>query len=188
MCAIRYNTIELEPREIDLMIKSPGLSVKSSAGHQYFFCDKPDGETCASISGQQTQMKFDGESDDEQHQRIAVTVMNMIDNVLAKKNVIDIKTDDAFIAEIARKYIAYLKLSCGIQIEVLSISTPNDPQKMETAGIIFQELSHQLEGIEKNPALKAYVERNRERIEAARDMVKSMKNPMSLSKGSQLMM
>uniref|UniRef100_UPI0013EF7F01 hypothetical protein n=1 Tax=Legionella yabuuchiae TaxID=376727 RepID=UPI0013EF7F01 len=96
-----------------------GTEVKSPANHTYTLGMK-DGKPWASLAKKEVAIKED-ESEEQSRQRLAVTVMNMVENILSKGTVINIKTNDPFIAKVADQYINHLK-QIGISISKYTLS------------------------------------------------------------------
>ena len=78
-----------------------------TSGQEYLLSFK--GEIPSAVLKEKNAERFEGDSDDEHLQRRAATIINMLDNVLAKSEEINIKTSDPFLAEIASSYLTYLQ-------------------------------------------------------------------------------
>lgn len=78
-----------------------GIDVYASAGSLYHFSYK-DGVPTTRLAAQTIKTE-------EERERLALTVINMIDNVLAKSSVVHVDTKDPIIAAIANEYIEKLK-------------------------------------------------------------------------------
>ena len=116
-----------------------------TSGHEYSLSFKD--KIPKAILEEKNAKKDTTESEDEYLQRKAATIINMIDNVLAKSEEINISTPDPFIAQIAEAYIDYLQTKCDLKIEVKPIvvaatSTKHDDKKAKD---VFETLKRHME-------------------------------------------
>ncbi len=103
---------ELTPREVEKFLTEDGLPVISPSGQTYAL-------SCVNNVPKAVLMQADVD-----HYTLAVTIINMIDNVLSKGNVVKVNTPDPFIAEIARLYIDHLKENTEITITSSNVMCP----------------------------------------------------------------
>ncbi len=82
------------------------VDVISPAGHKYAYSLDQD---VPKVSLKSATISDTDVNADHKRKLLAITVMNMIDNVLSKSIVINLTTTDPFIATIATEYIKYLK-------------------------------------------------------------------------------
>ena len=92
---------------------------------------------------------------DEEQKKRALTILNMIENVLSKSITIKIETTDPFIAKIANNYIKYLQQD-GVELDIHDTSPAKPPQEPtlieQNADTIFIALTN---SIDKNELKKA---------------------------------
>ena len=106
-----------------------GLTVTSPAGLDYSLSVDEDGIPRAVLKEDKI---FEDDSDEEKRKRQAVTVMNMIDNVLSHSTIVNIKTSDLYLHTIANKYIEHLNKELSLRIPVSSTDTSSsDPDAIE---------------------------------------------------------
>ena len=103
---------ELTPREAEKFLTEDGLPVISPSGQTYAL-------SCVNNVPKAVLMQADVD-----HYTLAVTIINMIDNVLSKGNVVKVNTPDPFIAEIARLYIDHLNVNTEITITSSNVMCP----------------------------------------------------------------
>ncbi|WP_188668265.1 hypothetical protein, partial [Legionella impletisoli] len=96
-----------------------GTKVTSPANHTYTLGIK-EGKPWASLAKKDVPVEQD-ETTEQRQQRLALTVMNMVENILSKGTVINIKTKDPFIAKVADQYINHLKQT-GISISKYNLT------------------------------------------------------------------
>lgn len=148
---------KLTDRE-QLEVETKGLDLFSPTGHQYKFSDI-NGRQEAFLSSQDAGAPLDStESSEQTEQRLAVTIMNMIDNVLAKgSTTIDVQTDDPFVAGVAKGYIEYLIERKYLALTVGNISDfsgDESKQLTQNKGMeVFKTINNTL-STKENPALK----------------------------------
>ena len=85
-----------------------------------------------------------GDVEEKYNMKIAATVMNMIDNVLANSDHLHIKTKDPFIAAVANAYIQQLKKNPNFKHITDQIETPDPTKqvsKIESATKLVKEIS-----------------------------------------------
>lgn len=142
--AINYSYMELNEPQLS-EIKSKGLSVCSPSGQRYNLSVTETGQIKAVMTRSDTE-PFPAENDSQHKQRVAVTIMNMIDNVLAQSDDIDIKTDNPFIAAIADEYIQHLRKNESMKNIVYTLKSSTQDPKMKTQAIkIFQLIRPQVD-------------------------------------------
>lgn len=148
-------------------LESDGLTVSSNTGVPYKLIHKESLEPCAILTKEdlscllkETTDKGDNSQispEDEYQQRLAMTVMNMIDNVASKSLKMDIKTTEPFAKKIAEKYIGFLKSQEGIYFNETITCTINDDTQEHLAIACFDKLitSRAEEVVRQNPAIKS---------------------------------
>lgn len=150
--------------EIFTQLKSDGLTVHSPSGHEYHL--QANETDCKALLTDAQATKVDKESDEEHKTRLAITMINMIDNVLAKSERISIKTSDPFMAEIARSYLQSLQNSKKIKPEWCEISGKEGSDLDKNAAQkVFAALDIDSSHHDKNPAMTARQEMIRLREE-----------------------
>ncbi len=132
---INYTYTELEPEQIK-QFKSEGLYVHSPSGQQFNLSMIKNGEAKA-IMTQEDAKADENENEAKYKQRIAVTIISMIDNVLAYSDHVEIKTEDPFIAAIANEYIQFLTNKIDVQAVHFTVETNTE----DTNGIHAQKAS-----------------------------------------------
>ena len=143
--AIKYTVNELNDPDLKERIKEHGLKVTTPSGQHYNLCIK-EGVPKAVMS--QSEARKEGAEDQDQYQqRLAVSIMNMIDNVLPYSDSVNIKTENPFIAEIARQYIEYLKDKPGLRNVSLNLQISNKPldPQIQLAADIFNRIKPAVE-------------------------------------------
>lgn len=90
------------------LLETEGLHVSSPSGIPYQLIARKN-ETLKAYLTKQDSNELAGDTKEQHQQRLAITVMNMIDNIASKSDEIHIKTSDPFIADIAQKYLAQLE-------------------------------------------------------------------------------
>ena len=132
-----------------------GLEISSSTGMAYTLIHQKNAEPCAVLKKADAKKELD-ESEDEHYQRLAMTVMNMIDNVATHSLKMDIKTKDPFVNEIAQQYLAFLNKQDGIHFTpTFNNSCPKDAMKEQAAITCFEKLVTRREAdiVSNNPAI-----------------------------------
>ena len=157
LITVNFNEQELTRDQVGQFVSKEGLNVESPSGDEYSLNYK-DNIPKAVLSEFGVKINAN-ETLDEQQQRLAVTVTNMIDNVLSKGTTAKINTKDPFIAKIAEQYIQHLKDKVGLKItysEITGCSIAERSQKTDSAVTIFNKLREQFskEKIEKAPWFK----------------------------------
>ncbi len=129
LVAINMNSqdIDTDQKIANFAAEAGARVICPTSGHEYSLSFKD--EIPKAILEEKNAKRDAGESDDEYLQRKAATIINMIDNVLAKSKEINISTPDPFIAKIAEAYIEYLQKDCGLKINVKSKPVVESPRE-----------------------------------------------------------
>src|SRR5207253_1451531 len=108
---------EIKDEKIIQQFKSDSIILHSPSGQAYHFSEKQSGNPQALMTPQQAGQKLeDAETAEEHQQRLAVTMMNMIDNVLARSNGLTVNTEDPFLSAIAELYVKHLETSKELKL------------------------------------------------------------------------
>ncbi|WP_035918708.1 hypothetical protein, partial [Legionella fairfieldensis] len=144
LITINFPEQQLTEDEVQQFVTKEGLNVKApSSGHRYSFSyeDKIPKAVLTEEGARPT--PEDGGDEIKYKNRLAATVINMIDNVLSRSTELKVDTQEPFIAEIARQYVSYLKDTTSLKI-VDTISDckniPNQDVKSKAAADIFNQL------------------------------------------------
>lgn len=146
LISIMYpKAIELTSK-LSQKLQTKGIEVTSPSGISYNLLKPKNQSTMATLTKANAQ-NLAGETQEQHQQRLAITVMNMIDNIAANSVTINIETSDPFIAEIAEQYINFLENS-DIQFESKNIKCHSnedaETSKAKTsAADLFQKLTAQ---------------------------------------------
>ena len=114
-----------------------GMDVTSPSGQKYNIKMSANNEPHAVLSKKSVQPSAK-ESRAQHQKRVATTIINMIDNVLAHSDSVNIKTEDPFIAETARQYLDYLKKNGNESITFKVDSTTDNSIKQDEAKTTFE--------------------------------------------------
>jgi len=156
LVTINIPETELSPPNLKKMRES-SLLVKSPSGHLYSLSEGRDGQKPKAEMTEEQAKPDPNDSSEQSHLRLAQTIINMIDNVLSRSDVIDVKTSNPFVAAIASEYISYIKSRTKdvITSEKIICSMPS-PTADDNAKKVFAGIRLELEKLnypEKNPAL-----------------------------------
>ena len=145
----------LTPSEVAQFRTKEGLPVMSPSGQPYAL-SCVDGVPKATLN--QAALR------DVDHYTLAVTIINMIDNVLSKGTVVKVNTPDPFIAEIATLYIQHLKDNTDITITAshVTCSTAVTAEIKQDALTQFEQrdIVKALRRIKKAPWYEAAIDRS----------------------------
>ena len=100
LAAINFEKDELTETEVEQFISKTGLNVTSPSGQLYAL-------SCVDGTPKAVLPHTDGIDADKY--KLAVTIINMIDNILSKGMVVKVNTTDPFVAEIAKLYVDFLQ-------------------------------------------------------------------------------
>ncbi len=155
LISINYPQSELTEEQHQALVHD-GLEVSSSSGIPYTLIQKPNTAPCAILKKDDID-KLEIAPGNEYQQRLAITVMNMIDNVAAKNHKMDIKTSDPFVKKIAEQYLTWLNNQDGIEFSPKIRCTSSDAQCEKDAETCFAKLvtNREHEILNHNPAIKA---------------------------------
>lgn len=145
LIVINFPERQLTEKEVAQFVSKTGLNVESPSGHHYAF--SYENKIPKAVLTEDGARRIKEESPEKYQQRLAVTIINMIDNVLSKGSVVKINTQNPFIAKIAQQYLDHLKNNLNLKITHLEItgcdiSAPDE--KSKSAETIFNKLSKQL--------------------------------------------
>lgn len=78
-------------------------------------------------------------------ENLALTIMNIVENVISKGKYLNIETDDVFMASIANKYATFLKGEMGLAIEYrkpknINFQDPQNQSEIHRASAVFDTL------------------------------------------------
>lgn len=157
LIAIEYEQVIVNEDNLVKLKAGQSIHVNSPSGHQYQFSNQ-DGPK-AELSHEAAYKKLDGgkETEEQTKQRLAVTIVNMIDNVLAKGTTVNVETDDPFVAGVARAYLDRIKKENDLNIESDTISVfkeEKDVMKYEDGKKVYQDIIKDLPTIQNNLALQ----------------------------------
>lgn len=137
------------------------LLVESPSGHFYSLSEGVDGLSPKAVLTAEQAKPDPNESRDKGNYRLAWTIMNMIDNILSRSDVVDVKTDNPFVATIAHEYIEYIKSHKRDLILSSHVSCADrhssEMASSKEAKEIFKNIEIELENlkaISSNPALQ----------------------------------
>jgi chromosome segregation ATPase len=124
------------PKELNEFNEGKPMTVKSPSGHTYEF--RREGDTPKAVLKNDGIIKIENNKTREQ-QRLALTIINMIENVRSKSIVVNVDTKDPFIAEIAKRYLKYLD-GKGLKTAQHVTVVPDEDNKVNDAEEIFNSL------------------------------------------------
>ena len=128
--ALNMTATELTSLAIE-KFKKGAIPVVSPSGQKYSFSAESDIPK-AVLTAADTNTKVESDDTDEHHhQRLAVTVVNMIQNVLSKSESITIDTPDPFVATVAKAYIDHLNRRYP-ELNIQPVYSGLDYSKLET--------------------------------------------------------
>lgn len=161
LITVNFAEQELTKDQVESFVSSAGLKVESPSGQEYSF--KLKDKTPKAVLSERGVLRDAKETPEEHQQRLAVTITNMIDNVLSKGTIARVHTKDPFIAKIAELYIKHLKVKVGLSIsfsEITGCSTTKRDENTDSAEKIFSKLCDQYskEKIEKAPWYKEAIQ------------------------------
>lgn len=136
------------PQSIPLSTKV--LDVCSPSGQSYQFERSQSGEPIATLSQHEATLVLPNENPNTIQLRLAVTVMNMIDNIVAKSNVVKVYSTNPFVIDIAKNYIAFLQSK---EFKIHGFINDQQPVVLPPSERVFSGFWHSKIGIEQNPAL-----------------------------------
>ncbi len=151
--AVNMNHKKMTNAFIEQFEKGAVPVICPTSGHEYSLSFK--GKIPVAILKAENAQKFPGDTDDEHLQRRAATIINMIDNVLAKSEEITITTSDPFLAEIASSYLAHLqtiKDVTGAQVLTMNakpLTSNASKQEKDKAESIFKKLNMPADDIQR---------------------------------------
>lgn len=150
---VTMNVPEIELTFEDLkQMRETSLLVKSPAGHLYRFSEGRDGQEPRAEMTEAQAKPDPNDSLDQSNLRLAQTIINMIDNVLSRSDVIDVNTSNPFVAAIAREYISHIKNKKeNVIISDKIICSTSCPTADDHAKKIFNDIK--LVNVNNNPAL-----------------------------------
>jgi len=145
LITINFTERNLTEKEVEQFVSKAGLNVISPSGQSYAFSyeDKIP-KAVLTESGAKPKPE---ERIDKYKQRLAVTMINMIDNVLSKGTVVKVNTKDPFLAKIAQQYIDHLKSETKLEIshsQVTGVAKDALYPDSKMASNIFEDLKPQL--------------------------------------------
>jgi hypothetical protein len=119
LITINYQEAELEPDQYGQLVSDQGLRVVSPSEMEYTLTKPKDDKPPVAILTQADAAKKlnDTETEAQHKQRLTLTIMNMIDNVVSKSNIVNVTTSDPFVAEVAKSYIYYLQTTQDLYID-----------------------------------------------------------------------
>jgi tetrahydromethanopterin S-methyltransferase subunit G len=132
--AINYLEHELSDDEERALLSEKGQALQSPSGQNFVFTlanDVPKAILTAADSEKRA-----SESQFQHQQRTAVTMMTMIDNVVAKGNVVEVDTEDPFLAKIAIDYLSYLKNEKGMSLAVTTVNGADIAEPIKIKGAL----------------------------------------------------
>ena len=131
----------LNEEQLNQLKSKEGLDVTSPAGLNYSFSL----ETGIPVARLKKEYLFQNEDENIKNQRRAMAVINMIDNVLAHSSVVNIKTRDPLLANIARDYVNHLNETCGFNITFYDLNLPAEKDTIQNEHeAIFDQLKTKL--------------------------------------------
>ncbi|WP_133127034.1 hypothetical protein [Legionella nagasakiensis] len=145
LITINFSAKKLTVKEVEEFLTETGLNITSPSGHQYSFSYKDN--IPRAILMVKSALSEKSESPEAEQQRLAITVINMIDNVLSKGTVVKVTTTNPFIAKIAEQYIDHLKHTVKLEIthsEVTGCSLDAGNEAIKNAETMFAKLAPQL--------------------------------------------
>jgi chromosome segregation ATPase/serine/threonine protein kinase len=145
LITINFQERQLNIDEAKKLTSRTGLNVKSPSGQNYSL--NYNEKIPQALLTQQGALKTNDETDEQYQQRLAITIINMIDNVLSKGVTASVYTENPFIAKIAELYLNHLKTNVGIHIaysEVKGCECSGGDAKLVQAGAVFSKLQAQL--------------------------------------------
>ncbi|ETO93686.1 hypothetical protein [Legionella oakridgensis] len=145
LVTINFPQKKLTEKEIETFITEAELHVNSPSGQKYFFSYK-DNIPKAMLMVRGT-LPEELETPKHYQQRLAITTMNMIDNVLSKSTIVNVNTTNPFIAKIAEQYINHLKHIVKLEMtyfEITGCSYNIQNEAIEQAEKMFTMLAPQL--------------------------------------------
>lgn len=119
-------------------LRQSGLQFYSPSGQAYTFRDAGHHQPQAVLNHEEARKPLDetNEQPTETQQRLAVTIMNMIDNILAQGSTeINVETDDPFIAGVANEYINQLNQRNQNGAKIRNTSSSNFREEQIRDGI-----------------------------------------------------
>lgn len=143
LISINYPTTKLTEQQREVLASEHGLAVTSPAGIQYQLINQPEKSPQAYLKQKEVQQKND-EPDDIFRQRIAVTIINMIDNIVTCSKCCSVTTYDPFIAEIATLYLDLLKKQdekLAIESSEVNFKGSADDDMTTKAQTLFEQLN-----------------------------------------------
>ena len=144
---------ELSPENTNKFISETGLNVTSPSGHQYSFSCA--GEVPKALLMEAGVTRVTEDTPEQHQQRLAITIMNMIENTLSKGTTVNINSRDPFLAKTATLYIHYLRHEMGLlitQSDVAATATATDSSAIDAERIFGQLTSSVLKpNLEKAP-------------------------------------
>lgn len=187
LISINYPTTKLTEQQREALASEHGLTVTSPAGIQYQLINQPEQSPQAYLKQKEVQQKND-ESDDIFRQRIAVTIINMIDNIVTCSKRCSVTTYDPFIAEIATLYLDLLKKQdkeLAIGSSGVNFKGSADDDMTTKAQTLFEQLNEKsalLTAWKKSPARQQAIDYRTKPTPVAEP--KSLPNPKELEQMS----